>query len=288
MEVFSLTGGFSGVNTRLSFDTELLVTNLTESDYSKQNIDESFKAYKRDDLKLIYKIKLDNEDSFHNRRIITKILKMDESNQYGFAMTKPMPTGCIKELPAPTWRKFNFFLETVDLDNPIGHLFIANIEFDKANVMEREYMYNETMSPIMVKQKSLEANERSVYQLLDLFSKTDDNKPKSFRCTAKSHATLFPKKFIPLYLVDLKFLITRCCSKITQIHSYYSFEQWRFKRDFVLMNQKLRQNAKDAIENDFFKLMNNSNFGYDCRNNLNNAKFELIIDEIDEISYIKR
>ena len=54
-------------------------------------------------------------------------------------------------------------------------------------------MYNEIMSPIIEKQKILEANERSVNQLLDLFSKTDDSKPKSYRCTAKSHATLFQK-----------------------------------------------------------------------------------------------
>ena len=54
-------------------------------------------------------------------------------------------------------------------------------------------MYNEIMSPIIEKQKILEANERSVNQLLDLFSKMDDNKPKSYRCTAKSHATLFRK-----------------------------------------------------------------------------------------------
>ena len=33
--------------------------------------------------------------------------------------------------------------------------------------------------------------------------------------------------------------------------------------------------------------MNNANFGYDCRNNQNSAKSELIIDEINEIKYIK-
>ena len=54
-------------------------------------------------------------------------------------------------------------------------------------------MYNEIMSAIIEKQKILEANERSVNQLLDLFSKTDDNKPKSYRCPTKSHATLFRK-----------------------------------------------------------------------------------------------
>ena len=33
--------------------------------------------------------------------------------------------------------------------------------------------------------------------------------------------------------------------------------------------------------------MNNTNFGFDCRNNTNSVTFESIIDEINEISYIK-
>ena len=34
--------------------------------------------------------------------------------------------------------------------------------------------------------------------------------------------------------------------------------------------------------------MNNGNFGLDYRNNANNTKFEPIIDEIGEITYIKK
>ena len=34
--------------------------------------------------------------------------------------------------------------------------------------------------------------------------------------------------------------------------------------------------------------MNNANFGYDCRNNTNSAKFESIIDEVNKITYIKK
>ena len=99
MEIFekTLCGGFSSVNTRLSFDTELLMPNLIKSDYEKMNIDESFKAYKRDDLKVIYSLKLDDEEFFSEKRVITKIIKLDENNQYGYAMTRPMPTGCIKQ-----------------------------------------------------------------------------------------------------------------------------------------------------------------------------------------------
>ena len=54
------------------------------------------------------------------------------------------------------------------------------------------------------------------------------------------------------------------------------------------MNQYSRQNAKNDIEKNFYKLMNNSNFGFDCRNNANNLRFEPLLNEIEELSYIKR
>ena len=77
----TLTGGFSLVNTQLSFNTELLMPNFTDADYKKMNIDESFKVYKRNDLKAIYRIKLDNENAYHEKHIITVILKSGKNNQ---------------------------------------------------------------------------------------------------------------------------------------------------------------------------------------------------------------
>ena len=54
------------------------------------------------------------------------------------------------------------------------------------------------------------------------------------------------------------------------------------------MNQKSRQESKNDIEKDFYKLMNNTNFGYDCRNNLYNCKFVPIFEELKELTYIER
>ena len=68
-------------------------------------------------------------------------------------------------------------------------------------------MYNEIFPPIIEKRKTLDANKRLLHQLLELFDKNREGKPKSYRCTAKSHATMFPKKFIQLYHENLRFLI---------------------------------------------------------------------------------
>ena len=48
------------------------------------------------------------------------------------------------------------------------------------------------------------------------------------------------------------------------------------------MNEKSRQISENNIEKDFYKLMNNSNFGYDCRHNLDNCQFIPIFDELKE------
>ena len=53
------------------------------------------------------------------------------------------------------------------------------------------------------------------------------------------------------------------------------------------MNQISRQKAKNLVEKDFYKLLNNSNFGYDCQNNIDNCSFEPINDELEEILYLK-
>ena len=54
------------------------------------------------------------------------------------------------------------------------------------------------------------------------------------------------------------------------------------------MNQKLRQQSKNDIEKDFFKLMNNSNFGYDCIYDIDNCQFVPIFDKIGELTHINR
>ena len=53
------------------------------------------------------------------------------------------------------------------------------------------------------------------------------------------------------------------------------------------MNQKPRQTETTTVEKDFCKLLNNSNFGIDCLNNIDNCYLEPLYDDFSEISYVK-
>ena len=197
-----------------------------------------------------------------------------------------MPTGCIKDSDDSSWKKFNFLLESVSFEDTIGHLYIVDIQFDFKNATEKEFAYNEIYPSIIEKQRIIDPCERSVFQLLEQFIRGEKNAPKTYKSTAKAHANLFKKIFLPMYLEDLVFCIKRAGGKVTKIHSHLIFEQKRCKQEFILMNQKSRQQSKNNVEKDFYKLMNNSNFDYDCRNNLDNCKFVPIFDKYKELTYI--
>ena len=142
VEIFEETviGEFSCVNTRLAFDSQILLPNLAD----KTNL-ENNPMNKNFDYKVVYNLKLDNKKV--KQKVITKILKLGENNQYGNAMTKPLPPACIKD------------------DN----LYIVDIKFDMKNATEREYAYNEIYPPVIEKHKTIDPCERSVFQLLEQF-----------------------------------------------------------------------------------------------------------------------
>lgn len=65
----TLIGGFSSVNTRLAFDTYILMRN--------SNNEESIK---RKDLKVGYNLKNKKTNNYKDKRIASNILKMNENN----------------------------------------------------------------------------------------------------------------------------------------------------------------------------------------------------------------
>ena len=105
----TLIGGFSCVNTRLVFDTQILLND------------------KRDE-KVLFNLEIDGEKQA--KRISRKILKMDENNQYEQAMTKPLSYCCIKKQEhLPSLLEFNKILHKISHEDKIGHLLSLTSNF---------------------------------------------------------------------------------------------------------------------------------------------------------------
>ena len=186
VEIFEETviGSYSYVNTRLAFDTLILLPNLNNPMLYNSMMNKNL------GYKVVYNLKFDKEKEKVKKKVITKILKLDENNQYGYGMTKLFPTCCIKDESNTSWETLIFLLESVSFEDNIGHLYIVDIEFDYKNASEREFAYNETYPPIIEKQKTIDLCERSVFQLLEKFVKSEKG-PRAYRVSAKAHANLF-------------------------------------------------------------------------------------------------
>ena len=148
---------------------------------------------------------------------------MDENNQYGNAMTKPLPYGCIKKASKiPTLFEFNAILNGLSHTDKIVHLFIVDIKFRSKN--EKAMLFNEIYTPIFEKNKVIQAHQRSVLQLMTVLNRNEDKDLiNNFKSNAKTHSTLGDKKFIPLYAEHVYFLVKRAGWLVSKIYQHFTF-----------------------------------------------------------------
>ena len=94
----NLIDGFTCVNTRLALDSIILLLKDNQNQFKEKS------------LKVIYKINNELKNIFEDKGGVTKILKMDENNQYCNAMTKLLLTDRIKRAKKiPTMKDWTSF-----------------------------------------------------------------------------------------------------------------------------------------------------------------------------------
>ena len=169
------------MNTQMAFNTDLLVNDPKTE-------------------KLIFKA-----PTGELKRLSSKIIKMDENNQYGQAMTKPLPYGCIKRKDKIlSLEELSTLLASVTLDDTIGHLFTVDIEFSDVN--PKTLLFNKIYPLIFEKNKKVSPHECSISQIMSRAQKKEGkDEIASLPFNSKTHTTLNKKIFVSLYAEDLFF-----------------------------------------------------------------------------------
>ena len=164
----------------------------------------------------------------------SKIIKMNENNQYGMPMTRPLLYGCIKrQFTAPSFEELEQLLKSVTLEDKIGHIFTVDIEFSDIN--PKTLLFNEIFPPVFEKHKKIPPHLQSCSQIISRAQKKE-NKDEivSLPFNSKTHATLNKKIFVNLYAEDLYFLTTSAGWKVNKIYNHYTFKQDTFKKILLL------------------------------------------------------
>ena len=133
-----------------------------------------------------------------------KLLKVDENNQYGNAMTKPLPAGIIKRMKKiPSYIELDLIIQTISDKDKIGYIFFVDNEFNTKYwrlFLERKKCFR----------------RRFVFQLFDAIKLND--KGTLNQDNGQNTLSNEPKKIITLYAEHLHFLLNRCGWVVTWIY----------------------------------------------------------------------
>lgn len=174
----------------------------------------------------------------------------DANNLYGYAMSEPVPTGGYVEMD--TNDPMKFMMDHIDHPWSAGHGFIYDIDcFFPANT--HEYLADFPPAP---EKRNIPGEMCSAFykSLLDKYNHKHDEKGEKLLCT------LLPRYHYKIHYSNLKLYIG-LGMKVSKVHKIIQFNQSNWLAKYIQYNTLKRAESTSALEQDFFKLLNNAFYG---------------------------
>ena len=176
-----------------------------------------------------------NGETFNPEQILTYLMYLDANNLYGWAMSLPLPTGGFRWLP--------------DEELSITNLPPCFVKVDLSYPKEPHDKFAE-------------------------YVPTPDNIIPDGSKVSKLAPNLLRKERYVCHVENLR-LYEKLGVIVEKIYRALAFEESRFLAPYIEKNTKLRMQAKNKFEEEFFKLLNNAVFGKSCENLLKRVHVEL-------------
>ena len=168
---------------------------------------------------------------------------LDANNSYGWAMSQKLPIDGLRWVEDLS--QFNEgFIKNYDENSYIGYFLKVDVEYLKE-------LFN-------------------LHKDLPFLTKIEKiNRCKKLVCSTKD------KEKYAVHIRALKQALNHGL-KLKKVHRVIQFIQKEWLKPYIDMNTKLRKEAKNDFEKDFFKLMNNSVFGKTMENVRNYRDIKLV------------
>ena len=183
----------------------------------------------------------------YTKNIESSYLKyLDANNLHGWTMSQNLQVNCFK------WEndlsRFNEdFIKNYNENSDIGYFLEVDVEYPKKLFGSHKDL------PFLPERKKIEKVEKLVCSIED------------------------KEKYV-IHIRALKRALNHGL-RLKEVHRVIKFNQQAWLKPYIDMNTKLRKEAKNDFEKDFFKLMNNSVFGKTMENVRKHRDIKLVTTE---------
>ena len=193
------------------------------------------------------------------------IMYLDANNLYGWAMSQYLPTGGFRWMTEKQIQKVN--LAACAEDRKKGMILEVDLEYPK-ELHELHNDYPLAAEKMKVTKEMLSPYCKNIQEQFGI----------SIGQVAKLIPTLSSKKNYVLHYRNLQLYLSLGL-KLKKVHRVLEFDQSPWLAQYINFNTQKRMNAKNAFENDFFKLLNNSVFGKTMENIRKRVDVRLVTDQ---------
>ena len=181
------------------------------------------------------------------------LMYLDTNNLYGWEMSKKLPVNGFKWENDPSKFNENFIKNYIE-NSDVGYFLEVDIEYPKQLWSSHKDL------PFLPERKKLEKVEKLVCSIED------------------------KEKYV-IHIRALKQALNHGLV-LKDVHRVIKFNQEAWLKPYIDMNTKLRKEAKNEFEKDFFKLMNNSVFGKTMENVRKHRDIKLVTTEEKRIKLV--